>query len=143
MQILKKNCILNSMYTNLRSHVLSNGQLVSEFNITIGSRQGCHLSPNLFNLFINDIPSILSKANCDPVYLNTHTINTNNTNIYICLQSTSNRAVLRTLHISPLSWTCTLIHFLSTPQGAYISGSRLTHCDNRTTCPTRPTKYSL
>ena len=31
----------------------------------------------------------------------------------------------------------------STPQGAYISCSRLAHWDNRTTCPTRPTKYSL
>jgi len=32
-------------------------------------RQGCNLSPSLFNLYINDIPTILRKANCDPVKL--------------------------------------------------------------------------
>ena len=67
--------ILNGMYTNLRSHVFSNGSLGSEFKITIGTRQGCHLSPSLFNLFINDMPSILAKGNCDPVCINTHKIN--------------------------------------------------------------------
>jgi len=30
------------------------------------------------------------------------------------------QAVLQTLHIFPWHWTCTLIYFLSTPQGAYI-----------------------
>ena len=68
--------ILNSMYSNLKAQVYSNKKLGSLFNITIGTRQGCNLSPSLFNLFINDMPSILSKGNCDPVNLGRIKINT-------------------------------------------------------------------
>ena len=58
------------MYTNLGAHVNSNGQLGSLFKITVGTRQGCNLSPTLFNLFINDLPLIIGKGDCDPVSLN-------------------------------------------------------------------------
>ena len=61
--------ILRNMYCSLKSCVYSNSTLGEIFSITIGMRQGCNLSPSLFNLYINDIPTILRKANCDPVKL--------------------------------------------------------------------------
>ena len=68
--------LLDSMYSNLKARVCSNGELGPLFNVTIGTRQGCNLSPTLFNLYINDIPEILKRVNCDPVILNSVKINT-------------------------------------------------------------------
>ena len=67
--------IIGNMYTNLGAHVNSNGQLGSLFKITVGTRQGCNQSPTLFNLFINDLPLIIGKGDCDPVSLNNMKIN--------------------------------------------------------------------
>ena len=67
--------VLNSMYSNLRARVCCDNQLGYSFGIALGTRQGCNLSPTLFNLFINDLPGILAKCNCDPVSLNTIEIN--------------------------------------------------------------------
>ena len=43
--------------------------------MTIGTKQGCPMSSTLFNLYINDIPNIISCANCDPVKLDNQKIN--------------------------------------------------------------------
>ena len=55
------------MYKNHKSRVKTNDVISDSFQISIGTRQGCNLSPHLFNLYVNDIPNILRKAMCDPV----------------------------------------------------------------------------
>ena len=41
----------------------------------IGLKQGCNLSPTLFNVFINDIPELFISKDCDPVYLGETKVN--------------------------------------------------------------------
>lgn len=55
--------VLKSMYCNLRSCVQNNGQYTEFFTCNVGTRQGCILSPMLFNLFINELVMDI-KAKC-------------------------------------------------------------------------------
>ena len=50
--------LINHMYKNLKSKVKTNDVISDSFPISIGIRQGCNLSPHLFNLYVNDIPNI-------------------------------------------------------------------------------------
>ena len=45
---------LKSLYTSVLSCVSVNGLTTEWFNVKTGLRQGCALSPILFNLFVND-----------------------------------------------------------------------------------------
>ncbi len=47
---------------------ISNG-LTEYFDTNIGVKQGCLISPTLFNLFLNDIPEIFDHELSDPVKL--------------------------------------------------------------------------
>ena len=67
--------IIQSMYSNVKGQVKSDGKLSDIFNIAIGLRQGCNLSPQLFNMYINDLPGLLRLGKCDPVKLNDSNIN--------------------------------------------------------------------
>ena len=44
--------IIQHMYENTECSVLIDGQLTEWFEVTVGVRQGCILSPSLFNLFL-------------------------------------------------------------------------------------------
>ena len=65
--------LISNMYAkaNARVKVSADGipKLSSGFAVQVGTRQGCNLSPNLFNLYINDLPFLLESENCDAVKL--------------------------------------------------------------------------
>ena len=63
------------MFSGMTSQVKSEGFLSDNLYITIGLRQGCNLSPQLFHIYINDLPQLLKEVNCDSVILNGTKIN--------------------------------------------------------------------
>ena len=63
-------CIVKDLYNKTKNRVFVNGFLSQTFVSEIGTRQGCILSPTIFTLFMNDLPRILRKGNCQPVELN-------------------------------------------------------------------------
>ena len=54
--------VLQGLYTNLTCCVKVNEWITGSFNATQGLRQGCILSPTLFNIFMNDLPKHLKAA---------------------------------------------------------------------------------
>ena len=54
--------VLSSMYLNDCSAIKQNGYITETFKCRVGVKQGCMLSPTLFNLFLSDLPDTLNKA---------------------------------------------------------------------------------
>ena len=54
------------MYTDHKVFVCVSGGLLQPITTIIGLKQGCCLSPLLFNLFVNHLPTIFDQS-CDPV----------------------------------------------------------------------------
>jgi hypothetical protein len=66
--------LMRNMYSELQFCIsLSNG-LSMPFKSLVGLKQGCNLSPLLFNMFIDDIPKIIDSSNCDPPMLGSHSV---------------------------------------------------------------------
>ena len=60
--------LLKEMYENNQMFVKLSSGLTQPFNTTLGMKQGCVLSPLIFNLFINDLPEHFDDQ-CDPLTL--------------------------------------------------------------------------
>ena len=56
------------MYKTSRSCVRLQSGITDFFSVHLGVQQGDNLKPNLFKIFINDLPSYFDKS-LDPVYL--------------------------------------------------------------------------
>ena len=58
------------MYQQLESCVKIEQNVGSKYPVKVGTRQGCSLSPTLFNLYINQLPFYLDNIATHPVNLN-------------------------------------------------------------------------
>ena len=61
--------LMLSMYSSNDCSVKLEEGYTTFFRSHVGVKQGCNLSPTLFNLFINDLPDIFDRS-CTPVKLN-------------------------------------------------------------------------
>ena len=59
---------ISNMYSSVNYSVKLKDGVTPPFQSYIGLKQGCNLSPTLFNIFINDIPNLFNQS-CDPVRL--------------------------------------------------------------------------
>ena len=66
--------VINTMYTNDYIKVRVGDRMTKEIAVNQGVRQGCVLSPILFNLFLSDFQSTLEKqSDTWPVFIDEHT----------------------------------------------------------------------
>ena len=68
--------IIASMYVNNVLQIKTGSAMLSDkFLATVGVRQDDNLSPNIFNLYLNDIVDALNKEVCNPLKLGSTNFN--------------------------------------------------------------------
>ena len=63
-------CVIKSMYNNLKACVKTNSGFTNWFNCTIGTRQGCMLSPFIFAMYLNEFIDSLRNNICRGIQVN-------------------------------------------------------------------------
>ena len=66
--------LIKSLYFENEACIRTKGGYTKAFPIYTGTRQGCNLSPYLFNIFMNDLPKYLEENNSNFVKLNNQII---------------------------------------------------------------------
>ena len=67
--------LIENIYKNTRCSVRNNNYITQFFDFGKGVRQGCPLSPLLFNLYVNDIFALIDNSVQTPVYLKEEKVN--------------------------------------------------------------------
>ena len=57
------------MYLNDRGCIKVGGKITEDFEINQGVKQGCILSPLLFNIFLADLPEALNNEKNSPIHI--------------------------------------------------------------------------
>jgi retron-type reverse transcriptase len=61
--------LIKSLYSNSKCAIKQNNIRTDFFTYSNGVRQGCILSPLLFNIYINEITTLFKNTNSDPFIL--------------------------------------------------------------------------
>ena len=67
--------LIKNIYKNTKCAVKCDDKLTQFFDFDKGVRQGCPLSPLLFNLYVNDVFALIDNSIDSPIHLNNQRIN--------------------------------------------------------------------
>ena len=67
--------VLISMYSNDKSAVKIDNKLTEAFTCFAGVKQGCMMSPTLFNFYLSDLPKFLNTTSSTDITLGDRSIN--------------------------------------------------------------------
>ena len=70
-------CLIQQMYSDNSPCIKLKNKISIPFNVNIGVRQGCILSPTLFNIFISQFAEILNDEYAQSLQLDDHTLLSN------------------------------------------------------------------
>ena len=67
--------ILHNMYSKVNLGVCLPNGITQSFSSNVGLKQGCNLSPILFNIFFNDLNELFDKTICQTAKIKNLTLN--------------------------------------------------------------------